>query len=587
MGRAVDKLIASCLEQNDFRRARHFLANLESRDPTSPVVHKRRDELAQRAATVLQEGRKAASQGNVRAAARAADLAAQIWPHAAGLKEAHRELTERYQVLRVGVTQLAGKDTRDGSLSEADERIRLLTEARLFEPSGTSSQGVRYRSSFFDSWEPTDLGRRVQFRLKFKRADWEARPLITAADVLAELVSRTTLGSPNYDERLAGFVDGISVHSPTDFTVNFRQLPLRPEALWQITVPLSPETRALNDGISIAETTDLGRYRFHRVDNQEGQATFRRLRTEPTSVRQRHVDEVIEIQCESWDRALQGLLRGETSLLPTVDLRDLKGLRDDGRFQVVPYVLPRSHFLMFNPNQRALLDGQFRRALLHAVPRQRLLDGIVLTDATKPFGRLVTCPFPTGSYAYNVQLAQPDYDPTLAAALALTAKKQLGGELPMLKMTCPEDSTLRDVAQAMIAEWKRVGIRVQLLDKADTEKDWDICYRTAKCVEPLLDVWPLLTMQQSAGVDALQPLSEPTRRLLLELERAVDWTSATKLLHRLTADLLIEARYIPLWELDEFLVARKNIVGIPPRLMHAYDDVERWTVQSWYLQDTP
>jgi hypothetical protein len=103
----------------------------------------------------------------------------------------------------------------------------------------------------------------------------------------------------------------------------------------------------------------------------------------------------------------------------------------------------------------------------------------------------------------------------------------------------------------------------------------------------MMDIWPLLTLQPSARVDALQPLSEPTRRALLELERSNDWTGATKLLHRLAGDLLIEARYIPLWEVDEFLVARKNIGGIPARPIHAYDEVERWTVQSWYPTETP
>jgi hypothetical protein len=40
-----------------------------------------------------------------------------------------------------------------------------------------------------------------------------------------------------------------------------------------------------------------------------------------------------------------------------------------------------------------------------------------------------------------------------------------------------------------------------------------------------------------------------------------------------------------LWEVDEFLVARRNVTGLPARLVHAYQDIERWSVQSWYPQD--
>ncbi len=582
LGRATDRLIAPCMEQNDFRQARHFLAVLASRDPANTVVKTWQDELAGRAAAVIQDARAAATRGESPLAARTVDTAARIWPDAAGLKEAHRELTDRYQILRVGVMHLAGEPSVGRVSSEADERVRLLTEARLFEPAGISDHGVRYRSAFFESWEPTDLGRRVQFRLKLKRADWEARPLVTSADLYAELLSRTDRDSANYDERLAGFVDGITVQGPTEFSVNFRQLPLRPEALWQLTVAVGEATRSLNDDAIGVDSPAFGRERFQPTVSASGQTSYRRVRTQPAATRQRRVDEVTEIRYDSWDRALQGLLRGEVSVIPVAGLQDLKSLQDDGRFFVVPYILPRSHFLLFNPQNFALRDGQLRRALMHGIPRERLLK-----DVSSSHGRLNTCPISSNSYGYNRLLPQPDFDPALAAALALTAKKHLGGELPGLRMICPNDPSLRETAQAMIAEWKRVGIEVRLLDDTDLDGDWDICYRTAKCVEPLTEIWPLLTMHPSARVDALQSLSEPTRRMLLELERTVDWTTATKLLHRLLADLLIEARYIPLWEVDEYLVARKHVTGIPTRLMQTYDDIERWTVQSWYPLEAP
>jgi hypothetical protein len=593
LGRVVDRLIAAAIEREDYRRARHFLGYLATRDPAGGTVKKWRDDLAGKAAVVLQAARSASAQGDAASATETVELAARIWPEAQGLKDAHRELTERYQILRVAVPHLAGEPVRSGVSSEADERVRWLTEARLFEPSGISEQGVRYRSSFFESWEPTDLGRQVQFQLKLKRADWEARAIVTSADVFAELLSRTNPDSPDFDERLAGFVDGITVQSPMDFTVYFRQLPLRPEALWQMTVAVGDATRSLNDDAAGGDSAVLGRERFHLHSNEGGLATYRRVRAQPAATRLRRVDEVVEIQYESWDRALQALLRGEVSVVPSAGLRDLKQLQDDGRFFVMPHAIPRSHFLLFNPRQRALLDGQFRRALLHGIPRERLLNGVVLRDVTGPHARLVTGPFASNSYGYNRQLPQADYDPPLAATLALTAKKQLGGELPVLRMVCPDDPPLREIAAAMIEEWRRVGIEVRLLGGTDagsdsgSDSDWDICYRTAKSVEPLTEIWPLLTMQPSARVDALQSLSEPTRRLLLELERTVDWTTATKLLHRLLVDLLIEARYIPLWEVDEYLVARKNVNGIPTRPIHAYDDIERWTVQSWYPVETP
>ncbi len=667
MGSVVNRLVGPLVERHDYRQARHYVSRLATLEPEHVIVQKWRGSLVGQANAAIGEARAAAARGEASAAVQSVERAARIWPEAPGLKEAHRELTDRHQSVRVGVLRVASTAASGPFPTAAEERARLLMTQPLFEPTRIGEQGVRYRSSYFEAWEPADLGREIKFTLKLRRADWESRGLVTSADVQAELAARLDPQRPSFDERLAGFVAGISVQSPAEFTVRFHRLPLRLESLWQFPVGVQRESLSLNEDLlpsdllraavstltrsvskdapqqdipapaappnergidDPADATrpdsviplappaplppapvspiasspvasslvtipaELGRQRFTRVSADERQAVFRRARPQPASTRLRHVNEVVEVRYDSWEKSLQGLLRGEVTLLPTVDLRDLKGLQDDGRFFVMQYALPQSHFLMFQSKTAALRDGQLRRAILHTVPRERLLREIVLKDAPALHGRLVTGPFASTSYGYNRLLKPPAYDPQLAAALAQTAKKQLGGTLPTLRLLCPDDPLLREAARAMIAEWKRIGLTVTLVedaapDAASTRDDWDICYRTARFVEPIADIWPLLTLQTEARVAALQPLPERTRRTLLELERTIDWTTATALLHRLLGDLLTEARYVPLWEVDEFLVTRKHLVGLPPRPMHTYDDIERWTLQSWYPQDAP
>ena len=592
LGSVVDHLIAPLVEQQDYRQARHFLNRLATREPDHSIAQKWKNDLTAKATAAIGEARAASARGEAASAAEIVDRAARIWPEAPGLKEAHRELTDKHQSLRVGVMRLPGETTRSPFLSDADERARLLTAAPQFEPTRIDDQGVRYRSAFFETWEPTDLGRQVRFTLKLTRADWESRLLVTSADVYEELSARLDPASSVFDERLAGFVSGMTVQSPSEFTVHFRRLPLRLESLCRFTVGERPESQSPTEASTDESLSQSSRQRFTRVSRDERQAVFRRVRPQPATARQRHVDEIVEVRYDSWETALQGLLRGEVTALPHADLRDLKALQDDGRFFVVPYALPQSHFLMFQPKTAALRDSQLRRALLHAIPRERLLSELVLKDAPASHARLVTGPFASKSYGYNRLLEQPAYDPQLAATLALAAKKRSGGTLPALRLSCPTDPVVRETARAMIENWKRVGLDVKLLDDpapaaGEADDGWDICYRTAKFVEPVADIWPLLTLQTEARVEALQPLPERTRRVLLELERTIDWTTATKLLHRLLADLQTEARYVPLWEVDEYLVVRRNLVGIPARPMHAYDDIERWTLQSWYPQETP
>jgi ABC-type transport system substrate-binding protein len=264
-------------------------------------------------------------------------------------------------------------------------------------------------------------------------------------------------------------------------------------------------------------------------------------------------------------------------------------VQDDNRFLVLPYALPVSHFILFHPESAPVKDGQLRRALSLAIPRDEFLNQMVARGVNESNVRATATPFPTTSYGHNRLLIEPAYDPQRAATLALTAKKQLGGQLPELRLVCPPDPAVREMATTMIEHWRRVGIQVRLIDDSadSSEGEWDMVYRTTSIVEPLTELWPMLALRPEANVESLRPLPERVRRQLLDLERSNDWTTATKLLRRIESELLIESRFIPLWELDDFFLTRRHLVGLPTRLMHPFQDVERWTLQSWYSQEAP
>ena len=589
LGTVVDRLMTALVERSDFRQARFFLSRLTAREPLHSIALKWKVDLIARTSALVAEARNATSEGSAALGASLVDRAARIWPDTPGLREAHRELNDRHQVVRLGVLRLPGEPTTYPFETTAESYAKGLTLQPLFEPVRVDERGVRYRSTLLESWEPMDLGRQVQFTLRLKRADWEARPLITSADIFGELAAKIDPARTGYDERMAGAIEQVSVQSPSQFAIHFRRLPLRLEALLQFSVPLEDESRSLNPNLPAGAVPTAGRQRFYEYERNAKQVVYRRVRSQPSATKARNIDEVVHVRYDSWDRALQGLLRGEIVGLPHVDFRDLKALQDDNRFFVVPYILPISHLILFNPESRSLRDAQLRRALTLALPREELISQSILWNVKGQLARATATPFPSVGYGYNRILEEPPYDPQRAAALAMTAKKQLGGNLPSLRLACPPDRLVRAAATAMIEHWRRVGITVRLNDDAidSTDSGWDLAYRTTRIVEPLTELWPLLSLREDARIDALKPLPERVRRQLLELERTNDWTAATKLLHRIETELLIETRYIPLWEVDEFFVTRRNLVGLPSNLMHAFHDVERWTLQSWYPQDAP
>lgn len=589
LGRIVDKLITAAVNQSDFRQARHFLARLATREPEHSTVVNWKTELTNRTTAMIDAARTASTAGDASLASQLIDQAARIWPETKGLKEVHRELTERFQIVKVGVLRLPGDPANYPLELPAESEARSLTDQLLFEPIRVDERGVRYRSSMLETWEPTDLGREVQFNLRMKRAEWEASPTLNSADILNELQSRIDPNSAKYDERLAGSVRRVSVQSPSQFTIQFERLPLRLEALMQFSVGLGEESLAMYPDLPEAARPNAGRQRFFESERNEHQVAYRRVSPQSAVAKARHIDEVVTVRYESWDRALQGLLRGEVTAVPHVGLGDLKGLQDDNRFFVVPYALPASHFILFNPNSPPLRDGQLRRAVSLALPRDDVLRQTILANATEPLARISSTPFPSTSYGHNRLIAEPAYDPQRAAALTLTAKKQHEGQLPELRIACPPDPAIRAAVAAMIEHWNRVGIVVRMLDESSESNgnNWDMVYRTATIVEPLTALWPLLAVKNEATIDSLRPLPERVRRQLVDLERANDWTSATKLLRRIETELMVEVRYVPLWEVDEYFVTRRHLLGLPPRLMHPYQDLERWTLQSWYPQETP
>ena len=45
-------------------------------------------------------------------------------------------------------------------------------------------------------------------------------------------------------------------------------------------------------------------------------------------------------------------------------------------------------------------------------------------------------------------------------------------------------------------------------------------------------------------------------------------------------------RYLPLWELDGYMIYRKQVRGVPTEPLHCYEQIDRWNVEAWYATDT-
>ena len=511
--------------------------------------------------------------------------------------------------------------------------------------------------------------------------------MLTASGAVSALLERLRPSSKNYDERLASFIDGIEVRGPFEFSVKFSRIPVRTEALFAM--PLG------TDEASSAELDQ--RVRIHSKTDQI--TVLRRSFPESEKSLQRHVAEIVEIKYPSHEKAVQGLLRGEVSMLPNVPVWQLDQLAKDTRFFVRKHALPQTHFVQFNPKSKPLRSSELRRAMMFAVDRGQILRETILRDLTvrtlrEPLaktnvpakippdsgltydvpktelvwsglsmndtqlrqftdlspdqdyrkalqslykksqpdrGRVVSAPFGTNLMSYNPVVTPRASDPSLAYALALAGRKALGGQLPKLRMICEAEPACEAAAKRLIEEWRKVDIRVELVpyvaaaqaarakidDRLPTASGqdavaapvsnaakpaqipanapvefaadgeaWDIVYRTGRIPEPMMELWPLLSLDTVARLQSVRYLPDWLRQGLIDLDRTADWSTTVSTVQELHRQLAETVQLLPLWELDDAIVFRNTLRGIPTAPLHTYQDFELWISEPWYPTDS-
>ena len=613
-GKVSFALVASALETDDKRAARFFIKRLARRFPNHKVVKEWTARWMQETRELLDKATAAERAGEPDAALDLAENAARTWPELPDLMPVYHHLAGRYPRLRVGVIDLpdpvlkgsnlpgTATDISPVMLSAAGRRHRLLTQTPLFEAARLEHKTIRFETRFFEEWEPTELGHSVLFRLRSWRTAGASQPLLSAAGLFGALRRRLDPQRVLYDARFAAAVESLEVRSPFELVVRFRQVPLRPEALFAFAIPPQNTTDDFDLDESFAASQPAApvvTWPFELKSLDDRRAVYRRTIQEPEGAADHHVAEVVEVKYDSHAKAIQGLLRGEVSLLPRVPTAVVRTLSARQEFAKQTLALPTTHLLQFNPRCRALSARTLRRALVYAIDRRAILEGVFLHGSLEgpagSLGRLTSAPFATTSYAYNraKEVEPHKFDPALAYSLAKTAEKELGSKLPVLNLISSSEPEIQAAADRIVEQWKAAGIEVRrsvasTASLSETGPDeWDILYRTESLAEPLVELWQFLALTNSTETGALGHLPTWLRHELLALDRVGDWQTARDLLHRLHKQFWAEVHLIPLWEIDDVMIIRKNVHGVPDRPVNPYQRIERWKVEPWFSKESP
>jgi tetratricopeptide (TPR) repeat protein len=596
-GKVVQNLVAAAEGAGDFRRARFFLNRGRQLFPEHPVVTEWSEKLAQQSRELVAQAVAAEKAGDRRRACDLVEQAARVWPSLQELTTPYNRIWNRWQRLKTGVVELARPQGEPQSLllSQADQRQQQLVTMPLFQPTVLDDRIVRFRSRFLTDWEPRDLGHSLQLRLRSWQSPTDSQPLLTAFDFSRMLADRIFPGGDQYDARLAAMIDRVEIRGPFDVQVDLAQVPLRPEVLLSIPVRTYGTTGSAESEGEAPASLGAGDnvYPFLPESSSADVRNYRRSVLQGDGLPEYQMAEVIERRFPDYELALQALLRGELTMLPRVPLWMVSDLEPRKEFFTQAYALPTTHLLLLNHRKPVLKLRSFRRALVYALDRARILEEVYLREPPGNLGRLTSAPWSTRSYATSPFVSPHQYDSSLAFSLAHTAGRELKADLPKLKLVCSSDPEQVAACRAIVAAWKRIRVETDLVVLGPGDPvpdpqgdDWDLVYRTETLAEPAFELAHLLNLSPSTSVDNYRHLAAWLRRDLLDLDRAGDWNSATQIMHRLHRQLWAEVELIPLWELDDRFVCRRNLRNMPDRPLRPYQGIDRWKLDPWYPRET-
>ncbi len=637
-GEIVGPMIAQAVSAEDFRKARYLMARVEKVFPDHELIGQSKELLQKTVGRFLADAEQNYQQKEYPAAAKLALKAQTVWPLSGNERATVSRFVARHQVLRVGVEDREGETLIYPVPLESQERLKELVEVPLFEPLA-ADQLTYFRSSYFEIWDPADLGREVVFSLRETRPHWQSQPVLTANDVAEALGHRIDTANPHFSSRLASFVKEVSVRSPTELRVRFSRVPLNIESLMRFPVTGNPEAQTNPEadavGANVAASANTSTIaqpestkgsvvhstRFRMTTSDDSGRTFERQTPEPDKLDlgQYHVAEVQEHSFKEREKLLQAMVRGELDYVPHLQPWEVDAFKASSDFAVRQYAIPMTHMIVFNPMSERIVNAQMRRALSFAINRESLLKTVILRDDAMRFGRPTSAAWHLGSYATEPNQTPPEFNLRLAFALRFSAERQIQLaelnrlmeaeriaaknekrtfdasvfrketkldhiKLPKLRFVVDPDPACIAAAERMMMYWKRVSFDVELI-RGDTpgkplaDSDWDMCYRRVRMEEPLLELWPLLASDDSLDVNRLGMFPDWMRQELINLDYASSFKDARDRLFTIHNHIAAEAFVIPLWEVDDFAVWKKSIIGPPERPMSTYQNVERWIVR--------
>jgi peptide/nickel transport system substrate-binding protein len=473
-----------------------------------------------------------------------------LLPHSAALPPVSAQVRRRVIVAHgVGIYSLNPYAVNTSPL--------VAAWASLMEPLIEADYEKRsYRGVLAESWQMK--GARIEFKLRKGVRFHDGSPF-TAKDVIASfkriLNDKQSLQAPNLENVK-------DMEAPDDFTFVVTLKRLDASALEDINGRVIMK-QATAEKMGEADNRPIGTGPFKFTSwERSGQFVIRRNENywgQPTQI-----DEVVYKAIQEDAARIAALEAGQVDIISNIPPHEVARLKTNPRLRVQQVQGLRPLFLVLSPHYKPLDNGKLRRAITHAIDRDRIIKYVLESNAYPLNGLLSPQVFgyDPGAKAYA-------YDPEKAKQLLIEAGFPNGFEVDYFSPTgrYPKD---KEVAQVIVEQLARVGIKANLktpewaIFNTDYKKGKYPMYLTGR--GSLTDADALFQQYFRTGVTPrVLGYSNPKLDEILEVEQQTfDNKKREKLLQEAHRIILEDAPAVPLWNAMDIYAHRADLIWTAP-----------------------
>jgi peptide/nickel transport system substrate-binding protein len=634
IGEAYGKRIERALSLGMYPRGRRVLHELTEVVPEHILVKQMRALFIKKATERVQASESSPPPERLDALTEAL----RIWPALEGAESLYTKAFLAEPTLEVAVNDVSSP-VGPWIRTPADQRIsRLLYRPILASDDDAARQGKK-PGQLAAGIESSELGRRVVLKIRpgFHWSDG-SRP-VSAIDVGRDLIDRTDPHSLRFDARWANLLDRVEVVDETKLELRLNHSPLK-GGMWLLG-PVGPahagfdgrvtsmgrDRPLVTDGLFTCTLAGTDRVELRlREDVAPGASLAAAKLSEPAAEvkfagvlasekspasgrpdgpaqavkapeKSAAIKRIREIRYPSGQSAVGALRRGDVSLIEHVPPDLVMGLSASPGIKVAAYANPVIHLLALDGRNPMLRSRSLRRGLSYALDRKGLLEDYLIKREAQGADAVADGPFPKGCYADATGVKPLEGEMWLAKMLVAAARKEMNNARIKLNFEYPSIPEVRAIVPRIADAFHDAGVEIvpielppsQLEGELRAGRRFDLAYRVLECREPVLEAGVILCpgYDSPPEADALASIaSKEMLWLLLQLERASEWTTARALAQQIDREARDELPIIPLWQVADHYAWRERLKGPVKGALDLYQDVQTWEIVPWIAKDS-